>query len=338
MVTVFAPVNIAWIKYMGKRAGLPTNASLSMTLSDVGTRTTLRRLGGSGELQFVWSKSGYIPPVAGQKKAEQFLKNETIWKEALQKLGYAYRAPLGAIQIETVNSVPAGTGIATSASGFAALTLAWLGILLEPELNQWTARFEQDLEVKRLVASLASLGSGSACRSFEGPFVEWDPKVGAHRIDSPDSEFMDFILLLDQNAKAVSSSDAHVRVLTSPKFSGRVERAQARLTQVKGALKEKNIGVLSQVVLEEALDMHELFATSEPSFQYMNESSKAWVARFQSGVAKLPSKNGIVTLDAGANVHVFVPVAEQKMWTQFFSTQAGLSYIPSQAGQGARYE
>jgi mevalonate pyrophosphate decarboxylase len=81
VVSVFAPVNIAWIKYMGKENGLPTNASLSMTLEEAGTKTSMHHLDEEGSLHFVWSPKGYVPPIAGQQKAEQFLKNPKIWRD-----------------------------------------------------------------------------------------------------------------------------------------------------------------------------------------------------------------------------------------------------------------
>jgi diphosphomevalonate decarboxylase len=337
VVKVFAPVNIAWIKYMGKELGRPTNASLSMTLADVGTTTSMNVLDEAGELHFVWSPKGYVPPVVGLQKAEAFLKNTKIWKEAIERLGYPFQFPNGIIEIETFNSVPAGTGVATSASGFAALTLTWLGLLLQKNAKDWQSRFESDPSVRARVAELASLGSGSACRSFDGPFVEWDPRSGTRKVEAGKFSYIDFILLLDEKTKAVSSSDAHALVVSSPRFSGRVGRAHARLAQVKEALKKDELNVLSKVVLEEALDMHELFHTSEPAFTYLNEASKVWIKRFQIQDLALPSSHAIATLDAGANLHVFVPESEEKKWQRFFSGQENLKWIQSKAGNGARY-
>jgi diphosphomevalonate decarboxylase len=337
MVRVFAPVNIAWIKYMGKENGRPTNASFSMTLEDAGTTTSMNVLDSEGELHFVWSPKGYVPPIVGQQKAEKFLKDSTLWKNAIQKLGFEYHAQTGIIELETENSVPAGTGIATSASGFAALTLAWLGILLSKNAKAWQERFETDPSARRVVAELAGHGSGSACRSIDGPFVEWDPRSGTRRVEAGKISFIDFILLLDQEAKLISSSEAHSRVKSSPKFVGRVGRAHARLAHVKEALKRGDVQAISVTVLEEALDMHELFHTSDPAFQYMNDESRAWVARFQSQDSKLPSQNAVITLDAGANLHVFVPETEERSWIRYFTSIENLKFLKSKAGKGARY-
>jgi diphosphomevalonate decarboxylase len=336
MVSVFAPVNIAWIKYMGKENGKPVNASLSMTLEDAGTRTSMRVLEDTGELHFIWSPKGYVPPVVGQQKAEKFLKDTKLWKTAIESLGYEFHPPQGIVEIETENSVPAGTGIATSASGFAALTLAWLGVLLKKDFKAWSERFASEPAARGIVAALAGQGSGSACRSIDGPFVEWDPRSGTRKLESGKVSFIDFILILDQEVKAVSSSEAHKRVLSSPKMSGRVGRAHARMAHVKEAMKKGDVKSLSETVLEEALDMHELFHTSEPPFEYMNEVSRKWLARFQAGT-RLPSANAIVTLDAGTNIHVFVPDSEERLWQRFFDAEEGLKIIKSKAGKGARY-
>ena len=338
MVKAFAPVNIAWVKYMGKVNGKPANASFSMTLDDAGTHTEMKLLEDAGPLQFRWSGVGYVPDRFGQERAINFLKREAIWKNAILSLGYDYKEPQGIIEIETRNSVPAGTGIATSASGFAALTLSWLGIRLRSHLREWLLRYQEDEAARSLVSSLAGLGSGSACRSIEGPFVEWDPEDGTKVFHFEGEPFVDFILLLDQNPKKISSSQAHERVLSSPNFSGRAARVQKRLNDIKFAFGKKDLKALSGLVLDEAMDMHTLFSTSNPPFEYMNDASRLWVKRFQEQNLMLPSDHAVVTLDAGANVHVFVPLSEEKAWEELFSSQAGLLFVKSGMGRGARYD
>jgi mevalonate pyrophosphate decarboxylase len=116
-----------------------------------------------------------------------------------------------------------------------------------------------------------------------------------------------------------------------------VGRAHARLAQVKEALKRGDLPALSETVLIEALDMHELFHTSDPVFSYMNESSHLWVKRFQAHDKHFPSVNAVVTLDAGANVHVFVPEVEERSWERYFQSQTDLRFVKSRSGKGARY-
>ena len=322
---------------MGKREGRPVNASLSITLSGAGSTTELRKLNENGPLSFTWNQESYVPPVLGQKKAEDFLRNETIWRDGLSRLGYPFLLPRGQIEIKTLNSVPAATGMATSASGFAALTLAWLEMLLKEHSKEWTERFNADALTRAIVADLTRHGSGSACRSIDGHIVEWHPELGAKPQELTKINFVDFILLLDPTAKIVSSSEAHARVLSSPLFEKRPERANARLVKVKSGLMAGDLNLLSETVLEEALDMHELFHTANPPFQYMNESTKAWINRFKNQGHALPAQNAIVTLDAGANLHVFVPESGEALWDDFFSSQKELQFSSWKSGKGARY-
>jgi diphosphomevalonate decarboxylase len=336
MVTVFAPVNIAWIKYMGKSRGLPTNASFSMTLADLGTTTGISLLDPDAPLSITFEGSPYVPPETGQKKAERFLLDPVPFHKVLEDAGIPAQVTKGLYAIHTSNSVPAGTGIATSASGFAALTLAWFGILAGDHLSEFRARYEADGEFRSRVARVSALGSGSACRSFHGPFVEWRANGDVVPFSGEIERFVDFVLILESGVKAVSSSEAHGRVLSSPRFAGRAERAGGRLESVKRALLSGDLPALSRIVIEESIDMHELFHTSVPPFRYQNAESETWIRRVREKDSGLPSQNAILTLDAGANVHVFVPEREEELWSRHFRG-LDVSVRCSRAGEGARF-
>jgi diphosphomevalonate decarboxylase len=346
----FAPVNIAWIKYMGKEEGRPTNASFSMTLDGVGTETEIRKLPSNGDataaLEFEFSSEGYQPPETGQAKAFRFLRNTGPFFELLQGLGLGPCVPEGRFLIETRNTVPAGTGIATSASGFAALTLAWIPHFLSEvdflrfrELlgGKQASRNPERTLLRSALARIAGLGSGSACRSFDGPFVEWRTDGSVIPFESSTPDYVDFILILDSEVKAVSSSEAHSRVRSSPLFAGRPRRAEARLDFVKRHLSSGEFSALGPVILEEALDMHELFHTSQPAFRYFNHGSESLRDRFLDG-AGLPSRNAALTFDAGANAHVFVPAVEAPLWESWFRREfPEVSFLRGASGRGARY-
>jgi diphosphomevalonate decarboxylase len=346
--TAFAPVNIAWIKYMGKVEGKPANSSLSMTLNTLGTTTSMAVLTEGTHLKFIWNEKGYVPPQTGILKTEFFLRNESHWKQLLEKFGFELHLPQTHVLIHTQNNVPAATGIATSASAFAALTLAWSALLAGPRGQEWMDRFNShDSEFRKAIAAVAAKGSGSACRSIDGPWVEWSPSDGIKCIDGGETKWIDFILLIESEPKAVSSSEAHQRVKTSPLFEGRVRRVENRLQDLKQLLvsKPQPTTQIRQLVLDEALDMHELFHTSAPSFRYMNSTSQEVVHTFQKHSADLdlglPSLNSVITLDAGANVHLFVPAAEQDEWTFWLRQEfPKLPFLVDEAFQskGARYE
>ncbi len=347
-IKAFAPVNIAWIKYMGKIDGKPSNSSLSWTLSSYGTTTSMRVIPGSAHLIFRWDEKGYVPPQTGILKAEMFLRNESHWNKLLQQFGFEVHMPSTDVMIHTLNNVPAGTGIATSASAFAALTLAWSAVLAGPRSSEWIAKFNShDPDFRKALASVAAKGSGSACRSLNGPWVEWSPAEGIRKINAAKTQWLDFILLIDSEPKAVPSSEAHQRVKTSHLFKGRAERAEKRLQELKTLLTSTVSGIspIRKLVLEEALDMHELFHTSAPPFSYMTSASREVIACIEKHSEEfdlgLPSLNSVITLDAGANVHLFVPLQERDEWTFWIQQEfPGLKFlvdVPVDDG-GARYE
>jgi diphosphomevalonate decarboxylase len=338
MVKVFAPVNIAWVKYMGKNRGLPSNASFSMTLDSLGTETSITIRDPEAPLSIRFEETGYVPPLRGREKAERFLLEKTEFLDVLAEEGFSPRAPRGLFSIATSNNIPAGTGIATSASGFAALTLAWFGILAGDRLKEFQKRYASDSGFRSRIAKVAAKGSGSACRSFHGPFVEWTETGEVLESGDTPLEYVDFVLLLEEQVKAVSSSEAHERVKTSPRFAGRAGRAGERLAHIKRALREGHPAPLPALVLEEALDMHELFHTSTPPFSYLNPESKEWIGKIRSRDPGLPSANAIATLDAGANVHLFVLAAEAGAWERYFKIRhPALRVLCSKAGKGARF-
>ena len=337
MVSVFAPVNIAWIKYMGKGSEGPLNPSLSMTLETTGTRTSINRDSLQGPLRFSFEGSPYVPPPRGVEKCTRFLSESTKFIKILREEGFEVEEPCGLYRIRTSNNVPAGTGIATSASGFAALTLAWFGVLSGNRYSDWVSRYRADSGLRSRIARVAASGSGSACRSFHGEFVEWEVNGAVHPVDRVQGSYVDFILLLENEVKAVSSSEAHARVLGSPLFSGRRERVIGRMEKVKLSLRGRDLGALSGLVLEEALDMHELFHTSPEPFSYWNSKTRMWLDRLSP--SRYPGLPGIplVTLDAGANIHVFVESGQADAWEAFFKKEPGLCFVRDGAGKGADY-
>jgi mevalonate pyrophosphate decarboxylase len=158
-----------------------------------------------------------------------------------------------------------------------------------------------------------------------------------HPVDGVRGSYVDFILLLENEVKAVSSSEAHARVLGSPLISGRRDRVMERMERVKVFLRGSDLGALSGLVLEEALDMHELFHTSLEPFSYWNAKTRMWLDRLSpsrdSGLPGIP----LVTLDAGANLHVFVESAKADAWEAFFKLDPELSFVRDGAGKGADY-
>jgi diphosphomevalonate decarboxylase len=326
VVRVQAPSNIAVIKYMGKTdasVNLPANPSLSLTLDSLCTMTELE-LTPSSRFELQWegsSEMGGRPlrPLPLQDKDRP--KMERHFRRVLEHFG----APVtGHWFIRTGNAFPAGAGIASSASGFAALTLAIAAAIGK----QGAPRGE--------LAALSRQGSGSSCRSFEGPWVQWDD-ADARAIDSTFDPLTDLVILIEESEKAVGSSEAHQRVRTSPNWKGRVERAKSRLTQIRSSLVEGDWKTFSSTCWDEAMDMHELFHTAEPAFSYWKPQTREVLAWLESiGAHRGDVKIG-VTLDAGPNVHLLIPQRDEAFWLDKIEERFPKHQVlVDQQGSGAR--
>lgn len=197
--------------------------------------------------------------------------------------------------IESHNNFPTGTGIASSASGFAALSLAAsraAGMdLSEPSLSR-----------------LARLGSGSACRSIPGGFVEW--RVGSNDLDSFATsiapaehwDLADCIAIVSRREKTVSSITGHTLAETSLLQSLRVTDTPRRLDLCRKAIRERDFDALAEVVELDSNLMHSVMLTSTPPLLYWEPATLAIMQAVQAW-----RKSGFpacYTIDAGPNVHV----------------------------------
>ena len=282
---VVAPSNIALIKYWGKRDAerqLPANDSLSMTLSTACTRTTA---------QLAPRASLTSGTLALGGKAERHL--------AFLQESFGFTAPLA---INTQNSFPAACGIASSASGLAALTVA--------ALAAWTGANDFDeLAVagfpRPRLAELARQGSGSACRSLFGGYVHWRSKDQNVTSILPANHWQlaDIIVLISDAPKPVSSTAAHAGAWSSPLFPPRLAGLSRRLDHVHQALQARDLEALGDAIETEALEMHAVMMTGSPAAHYLVESSSrlmAWI-REERHAGRLPAW---FTVDAGPNLHL----------------------------------
>jgi diphosphomevalonate decarboxylase len=311
-----APSNIAIVKYMGKAdaaKNLPVNPSLSLTLSQLCTFVEIRGSGsGSDEVRFVGEKpegaKGEVPVLTLEGK-EKFLRHfercRTHAPRILGDAGLETRAVAGA-DILSSNTFPTAAGIASSASSFAALTLASIAYFSK-STEKFLDLYREGPALKRELAALSREGSGSSCRSFEGPFVAWESDRAA-RVESTLAPLSDLVVVVAAGAKKVGSSEAHRRVLTSPHWSARADHAGRRFSDLKKAILSGDFPEFSKIANADSKEMHQLFETSVPPFSY-----------FAAGTSEvldfLASESGIaVTMDAGPNVHVIVPQAHEEFW------------------------
>ncbi len=280
-VEASAPSNIALIKYMGKDShsgNLPANPSLSYTLEHLRSFVVIEPGGGRDE----WKPlPGFAPIALSDKGKEKFLNHFLMLK--------SHWGISGQFNVLSANNFPSDCGLASSASSFAALTLATFQLAGGKG------------ETPESLSRLSRQGSGSSCRSFFSPWSEWSGE-GASSCDLK-VELEHAVLIVDGAKKSVSSSEAHKRVNSSLLWNGRTERARTRLQELKAALASNSWPAAFEICWAEFWDMHALFESSQPSFGYMTSGTLSALQRLRELWAK-QNDGPLVTMDAGANVHL----------------------------------
>lgn len=290
---------------MGKIEGTgnrPTNPSLSYTLPRLLSRVQLQAIGAGEDQWEPLSQEGWAAPALSDKGRSKFLRHFGRLKDQW--------GILGNWQIRSANNFPSDCGLASSASSFAALTMATAKAAGRATLQ----RDGMDLPGPRDADELSRLsrqGSGSSCRSMFSPWALWQDE-GAEAIDLGYPDLLHAAVLVHAGVKSVSSSDAHLRVTTSPQFAGRPERATQRLRSLVAALKEKNWEQSYRLCWDEFNDMHELFETSAEPFGYRTEGSKNVVDACKH-IWNFKKDGPLVTMDAGPNVHLLFRPDQQEL-------------------------
>ena len=296
-----APSNIALIKYMGKsdaQNNRPANSSLSYTLDHLQSFVEIEswdRPYDSWEMLSGPQFGRLELSAEGQKK---FLNHLKYLKDL-----FLFE---GNFLVRSNNNFPADCGVASSASSFAALTKA--ACLAMGEITKARNPRRQDLTALEL-ASMSRKGSGSSCRSFFSGWVLWSGEQ-VEPMELPQKNLIHVLAIVNDEKKAVSSSQAHKLISTSALYQGRPERAESRLSSLTQALLTSQWQKAYEITWAEFWDMHALFETAQPPFGYMASGSlkaldlgrKQW-----QGAQDGP----LITMDAGANVH-FLYRADQK--------------------------
>ena len=286
--TARAHTNIALIKYWGKRDEslfLPTNSSLSITLDEFYTTTTV-------SFQPSLNKDVFL---LNGEKANEHETNKI--SRFLDKIRIRANKQIYA-EVNSLNQVPTAAGFASSASGFAALAAAATKAIGLEVTNQ-------ELSI------IARQGSGSACRSIYGGFVEWQQGVLDDGTDSHavpilhENEWNVSILsvLLESEQKKVLSRDGMKRTVeTSVFYSGWLEAVQKDLTTAKQSIAERNFEALGKVAEANALKMHATTLGAEPPFMYWQSSTLDVMQKIQE--LREAGMQAYFTIDAGPNVKV----------------------------------
>lgn len=206
-------------------------------------------------------------------------------------------------EVISENNFPTGAGIASSAAAFAALALAA------------SKAAGLDLDESQL-SRLARRGSGSACRSIPGGFVEWavgrgDADSVAASIALPDHwDITDCVAVVSAGHKKTGSTEGHALAGTSPLQAARVADAPRRLDLCRRAVLERNFDALAKIVELDSDMMHAVMMTSTPALHYWEAASVAVMQAVRGWRADgLPV---CYTVDAGPNVHVLCPAGVRK--------------------------
>jgi len=288
---VRAHANIALIKYWGKKddkLGLPMNSSLSLTLHCFYTETEVI-FDNNIEEDFFYLNE-YIQDKVATNKISQFLD---LFRSAVSMSTKAI--------VKSVNYVPTAAGLASSASGFAALAAA--------------ANIASGLNLNNKELSMyARQGSGSATRSIYGGFVEWREGTSkddsyAIAIDDADWDIGMVVVLINKKEKAVSSREGMRRTVnTSPFYKGWLESANEDLRQIKIAIKKQDIEQVGMIAERNGLKMHGTMLGATPPLLYWEPNS----ILVMQIVYELRN-DGIpcyFTMDAGPNVKIICKLSD----------------------------
>jgi diphosphomevalonate decarboxylase len=282
--TAIAHPNIAFIKYWGNLdpvLRIPSNGSISMTLGDLTTRTSVR---------FDDSLSEEIIEINGEIATGSAHDRAAAHLDRIRTIaGISTKA-----EVRTISDFPLAAGLASSASGFAALSLAGTkaaGLSLSsPELS-----------------SLARKASGSASRSIIGGFVEWiqgNNDESSHAVEIADMnhwDLIDVIAIVREEEKAIGSTEGHSVASSSALQDARIGDAKRRLDICRRAIVNRDFETLSQVVEEDSNMMHSVMITSKPPIFYWEPATINIIKSVERW-----RKEGLhvcYTIDAGPNVH-----------------------------------
>ena len=323
-----APSNIALLKYWGKqpeRKQIPLNSSLSLTLGHLRTLTRVRvverfgaELGGRRSQAHTWC---FIDE-----------KKQVTQEECPSKTAHFLDAFLAGwaddvtLHVVTQNTFPTACGVASSASGFAALIGALSHLLdIKNRLSLTPSQHQEWL------AHWARWGSGSALRSValgdNAPFVGWESASAAspwsslrvlNGVHQDFSHLHHALLVIDEKPKKVLSSQGHLAAVHSPLHGVRLAGTGRAYAALITALTSGDWNAVIDISERDAFAMHAVMLTGEPRCCYLNDVTSAVVAAFVAQRDALAAR-ALWTLDAGPNIHFIYHESAQEFFEKFIN-------------------
>lgn len=311
-----SPSNIALIKYWGKRpVQLPANASISFTLSEAHTITSVAYQPRKSEwVHFSFEGS------TEESFADRIVKYLTSLSEIMPWL------QLLSFKIESSNSFPHSSGIASSASSMSALSLCLC------DIEKMIHKVPHDNENFLKKASyIARLGSGSAARSIYPRLASWG--VSSFLTNGADEfatevkgvkdvfdTFHDDIIIVSDAKKSVSSSAGHALMDNNIFSKSRYQQANLHMSILLKAMAEGDLMTFGKVVEDEALSLHALMMCSDPSYILMKPGTLEVIENIRA-FRKETNLPLFFTLDAGPNVHMIYPDSIKRQVNDFTNSR-----------------
>ena len=310
--TSIANSNIAFVKYWGKKdskLNIPMNPSISMTLDEnLSTKTTV-------EFSEKYKEDEFI--LNNDKQTGNKLERVAKFLDLVRgKTNTKLKA-----KVVSMNNFPTGSGIASSASGFAALATASCNAL----------DFNID---KKELSALARQGSGSAARSIYGGFVEWEGKYSKQIEDESFwPELRDIVVIVSKEEKPISSREAmQISVEKSTLYKERINNIKKTLDSVRIAIQNKDFQALAKFIMLDSDNMHACI--NETGIQYLTDNSK----KIKQIIKTLNNTQikAAYSFDAGPNVHVITLEKYVTEIRQALSKVPYINLIISKPGKGVR--
>ncbi|RVX71732.1 hypothetical protein B0A52_03916 [Exophiala mesophila] len=303
-----APVNIAVIKYWGKRdtaLNLPTNSSLSVTLSQKSLRThTTASASSSYSGQDSLILNGEEEDIQSSKRTQACLKHLRSLRAELEDKDSSLPKLSGfPLRLVSSNNFPTAAGLASSAAGFAALVRAIADLYELPQSPEQ-------------LSLIARQGSGSACRSLQGGFVAWRAGTEADGSDSKSQEVAPvehwptmraLILVVSAEKKGVpSTAGMQTTVETSTLAPARfTEIVPRRMKEIEKAIQEKDFETFGRITMQDSNSFHAICLDSWPPIHYLNDVSRAAMNAVETANRKAGKIIAAYTFDAGPNAVIY---------------------------------
>jgi diphosphomevalonate decarboxylase len=315
--TALANSNTAFIKYWGKldeRLILPMNSNISMTVDSQNTTTTVEFSSNLREDEITLNKE-----IAEGKPRDKVVRHLDLIRKTA---GITDNA-----RVMSENNFPTAAGLASSASGFAALTVAGCA----------AAGLELD---KKELSIISRQGSGSSSRSIYGGYVEWlrgersEDSYSVQIADENHFDIRDIAVVIATGERPMSTREAMpLSISTSPIYQTRLKVVKGMLDKARKAIQERDFSLLGRTAESDAVLMHAVMMTTQPPLFYWEPKTLEVI----KCVLKWRSEGleCYFTVDTGANMHIFsLPDDVEEIKSRLKEIGGIQDYFVSKPGKG----